>query len=97
MDIHADSISKLLVAQFHLFFRMFHLLLFLSDVSKKRKHIFAPPFITILQRTIVKNQLFPFWKQLTPPRSPPIFEREDMHYRKTEKTPELVKTFTIFL
>jgi hypothetical protein len=36
-------------------------------VSKKRKHIFAPPFITILQRTIVKNQLFPFWKQLNPP------------------------------
>jgi hypothetical protein len=72
----------------------------LIDVSKKRKHIIAPPFITILQRTIVKNQLFPFWEQLKKtPRSPAIFECEDMHYRKTEnkKTPELVKTFTIFL
>jgi hypothetical protein len=59
LDIHADSISKLLVAQFHLFFRMLHLLLFLSDVSKKRKHIIAPPFITIVQLTVTKSNKNP--------------------------------------
>ncbi|WP_206670526.1 hypothetical protein, partial [Streptococcus salivarius] len=71
-------------AQFHFFFRLLHLLTLLIDVSKKRKHIIALPFITILQRTIVKNQLFPFWKQLKiSPHSPTaIFECEDMHYRK---------------
>jgi len=54
-----DFISKSSVAQLHFFFRTLHLLLFLFDVSKKRKHIFAPPFITIVQPTVTKSNKNP--------------------------------------
>jgi hypothetical protein len=45
-------------------------------VSKKRKHIIAPPFITILQRTIVKINYFHFGNNSKKPHAQKFADRE---------------------